>query len=172
MPPEVEREFPFALTRSASTIAAEQLFDVRQQLLPGLPAPPSLSDIAPVGASPMLTERGGRRVRAARHRALPAGRRLAYDAGTGLGLALVDTVLAGRGGDLWLCTGSTHHRYLPAHHAQVGCGHGAAGSSGTVLTAVLPLAPAGSACLASTYGSVKVSWPRPGRSGATEIVTA
>jgi len=89
---------------------------------------------------PMLTERGGRRVRSARHRALPAGRRLAYDARHRARLALVDTVLGGLGGDLWLCTGSTDHRYLPAHHAQVGCGHSPAGSSGTVLTAVLPLA--------------------------------
>jgi len=62
--------------------------------------------------------------------------------GNGLGLALVHTVLAGVGGDLWLCSHSTHHRYPPAQHAQVNCGHGPSQPSGTVLTAVLPLTSA------------------------------
>ncbi len=59
--------------------------------------------------------------------------------GNGLGLAVVHTVLAGVGGDLWLCSHSTHHRYPPAQHAQVNCGHGPSQPSCTVLTAVLPL---------------------------------
>jgi len=62
--------------------------------------------------------------------------------GNGLGLAVVHTVLAGVGGDLWLCSHSTHYRYPPAQHAQVSCGHGPSQPSGTVLTAVLRLTTA------------------------------
>ncbi len=70
--------------------------------------------------------------------------------GNGLGLAVVHTVLAGVGGDLWLCSGSTHYRYPPAQHAQVNCGHGPSQPSGTVLTAVLPSTSPKTPCVAST----------------------
>ena len=75
--------------------------------------------------------------------------------GNGLGLAVVHTVLVGVGADLWLCTGSTHHRYPPAQHARVNCGHGPSQPSGTVLTAVLPLATAKTPRVASTLETAR-----------------
>ena len=101
---------------------------------------PSVAVVAGLDAAfvPHATERCRR---AERSRTTP---------GNGLGLAVVHTILASVGGDLWLCSNSTHHRYPPAQHAQVNCGHGPSQPSGTVLTAVLPLTSAKTPCVAST----------------------
>jgi len=51
--------------------------------------------------------------------------------GAGLGLALVDALVAERGGELRLCSRGTHHRYQ--HRFDVACDHPDGGTTATVL---------------------------------------
>jgi len=53
--------------------------------------------------------------------------------GSGLGLALVHTIVAGAGGELRACTGGRHHTYPPGRFASTSCEHGDAGTTMTVL---------------------------------------
>lgn len=55
--------------------------------------------------------------------------------GTGLGLSLVDAVVAANHGHLWWCSGTTHHHPQPI---PVPCTHS---GTGTTITVLLPAAP-------------------------------
>lgn len=53
--------------------------------------------------------------------------------GSGLGLALVHTIVAGAGGELRVCTGHRHHAYPPERYPGAACRHADHGTTATVL---------------------------------------
>ena len=53
--------------------------------------------------------------------------------GSGLGLALVHTIVSGAGGELRSCSGDRHHTYPPGRFPAVACRHPAPGTTMTVL---------------------------------------
>lgn len=55
--------------------------------------------------------------------------------GTGLGLSLVDAIVAAHDGHLWWCSGAAHHHPQPA---PVPCTHPGAGTTVTVLLPAVP----------------------------------